>query len=62
LSTPRHLEQQIGRLETAGESRVQILEPLNHYLDTERVHVAEWTAAEWWESNAEHRADIAVAW
>src|SRR6478672_77982 len=62
LSTPRHLEQQIGRLKTAGEPRVQILEALHYDLDAECVHVAEWSAAERWESNTKHRADVAVAW
>src|SRR6185295_10448668 len=61
LPATRHLDQKIRRLEASGEASVEILEPLHHDVDPQRIHVPERTAAERRESNSKNRPDVAIA-
>src|SRR5690606_8810237 len=56
-----HAHQQLGRGEALAVGGLQLLEAGHHLLAGALVGVAERTAAEGWEADAEDGADVAVA-
>src|SRR4029078_980503 len=60
VASPGHRHQNLRGLESAGESIVQILEPLHQLRNSDRVHVSERPAAKWREAKTEHRTNIPI--
>src|SRR4029077_7661849 len=52
LPPTSHLEQQLGGRRTFQKTRVQILQTLHDDLNTERIHVPEWSSAKWREADS----------
>src|SRR5450756_730448 len=61
LAGPRVLDEHRRHREAIGKTGVQLLEPVDDHVRTDRIYIAEWPATKRRKPDPEDRSDVAVA-